>query len=218
RYQGRYQSHTYIPDRYEVDELPARYAGSRLYQNSCREGVSLNPRTFAAFDRLPSTVYSYLLEGIVMIIFGTYQDIGIDHMYCSPASYNLTAKIRASLNLPEVSWCGLNGAWTMYQGIPSIVRKFDAPCGNPLCGRIIYYKIDGKVQSRILMDSSDPLGPHLCKPCWRWRFNHNRLPNVEDLALRATRAARKQTVSELRAAFPPNEAPCAHCGRPECCF
>ncbi|OAL43954.1 hypothetical protein IQ07DRAFT_260628 [Pyrenochaeta sp. DS3sAY3a] len=127
------RGHWGVTRRYIVSNLPKEYRGSRLYRQSCRGGVDLNPGRFAAFDAPIPISYSFILEGIAQIIFGVYQDQGYYHNWSTPASYTLTNIIRKSLGLAEVTWEGCNSAWTLFQSVPHLNRKFDTPCGNLSC-------------------------------------------------------------------------------------
>jgi hypothetical protein len=101
-------SHTRISLRYEVKNLPKNKRGSLLYQNSCRGNVRLNPRRLAVYDQTSNITYQYMLEGVCMILVGTYQNPGYIHSQSSLSSSELAAKIRATLDLPEVLWRSLD--------------------------------------------------------------------------------------------------------------
>lgn len=119
-----------------VTNLLGDYRGSRLYINSCRGGVDLNPRRFTTFDTPLPASYDFILEAIGQIIFGTYQDQGYYHSWSTPASYALTNKIRESLRLAAVTWKGCSSAWTVFQGVPYMRKKFETACGNLSCTMI----------------------------------------------------------------------------------
>jgi hypothetical protein len=215
---GRTESHQRISDRYDPETLPVKFSGSLLYQESTRTGVRLNPRVIAAYDGVPDTTYQYLLEGVFMIVFNTYQFRGRYHRHNSQASYDLVTQIRGSLGLPEVSWKGMNGAWTLFQGLPGQRRTGDYECGNEACKALIPYKIDGKYAYRYLIDPSDPKSAYICKRCYNWRRSHGLLPTVAELAKCARFKAAVFNHQAVRDVYPEYEAPCSRCGRPECCL
>lgn len=180
--------------------------------NTCRKNVQLNPRRVATFDRAVSPAYWHLLEGIAMVIFGSYQDVGVYHNRNSLASCKLTVGIRASLQPANISWGGYNAAWSLFQGLSNVARRFDTSCGNTVCSRIVIWR-----QTRMFLDPTDPLGSYICKPCHRFRQRHGALPDAED-AERSQELSTTRAISKaLRGQFPLFQYPCQNCGRPECC-
>jgi hypothetical protein len=94
-----HKSHTRTSQRYTPASLPKNLRGSLHYKDICRDNVKSNFQVIAAFDSLVSRPYVLLLESIVMILFGTYNDNSYCYQFATKASYCLVADIRSSLGL-----------------------------------------------------------------------------------------------------------------------
>jgi hypothetical protein len=128
--------HSAIARKYSPDSLPKKYRRSLHYNDICRPRVKNNFRVLSVFREPAQRGYLNLLEGVNMIIFGTYNDLGRYHKFASKASYDLVRTVHSFLELPEVIWRGLNAAWAFYQGLPAKSVEEASPCTNKACGRM----------------------------------------------------------------------------------
>lgn len=208
----RIGQHLATAEGYSVNELPRAHRGSLHYAQICRDGVQSRFRKLASFDASIESGYLLLLEGIFMILLDTYKFPGYYSIHSSEESYNLTKEIRMRLNLPEVSWRGMNAAWPLRQGFFNRGAKSESQCCNPACDRMTYPRDqrpgDAIRGNRQPAEQGNPLGGYICSICARYRYWHNAgLPDARVLA-------RFKQRLEARAAAGANAA-CRSCGRLE---
>lgn len=55
--------------------------------------------------------YLLLLEGIFMILLGTYRHPGFVTQYSPEATYDLVGRVRNNLDIPAMQWRGMNAGW-----------------------------------------------------------------------------------------------------------
>ncbi|KAL2811649.1 hypothetical protein BJX63DRAFT_433160 [Aspergillus granulosus] len=176
----REREHLTMARKYSPENLPQQYRRSFHYKQICRDGVVPNFRLLAAFDRPIPTGYLLLLEGIFMVFLNSYRYPGYFSRYSSRATYDITEKIRESLDLPKVDWKGMNAAWPLYQGFPNMNSRSPSPCANNECGKMTYpnsNRPEGVKGFRVHLNRGDPLGPYICQTCARYRTRMDQLPD-----------------------------------------
>lgn len=207
----RISDHLGMAERYSVAELPEKVRRSFHYRQICRDEVHSEFRLLASFDPSIESGYLLLLEGIFMILLGTYKHPGYTSVYATQASYDLTESIREHLNLPKIDWRGMNAAWPLRQGFYNRIARTENACWNSACDRMTYppsKRPDGApIYHRRSGNPGDPLGGYLCGICARYRDWHNVLPNASALARFAQRIEARENAGA--------DAACGTCGRLE---
>ncbi|KAK2765602.1 hypothetical protein FQN54_008456 [Arachnomyces sp. PD_36] len=180
----RVLEHLQMARKSTEDLSRSSYRYSRHYQQVCRPDVQANFRRLAAFSSPIHNGYLLLLESAFIILFNTYQHHGYVTRYASGASWKLTGTVRMGLNLPTVSWKGMNAASPLYQGFINTSAKSISPCRNEHCG----VTTRPKRNSRASKDIGNPLGGYICGGCHGYRYHHgNQLPTSEQVELRCAR-------------------------------
>lgn len=167
--------------RKSYDELPNQKR-SLHYGQICRDGVQANIRKLAAFDASDIPVgYIRLLEGIFVIMLGTFGFPGRYGKWNPKPSYDLVEGVRSSLCLPPVSWIGMNCASPLYQGF-SASNAGPSECANPNCTEMTYprgHRLSGR-RRRHFYEQGNPLGSYLCDICFTCaRHRAGRLPSKQ---------------------------------------
>jgi hypothetical protein len=204
-------SHNEVASSYTVDTLPSQYQRSLHYRDICRDDVECNFRALAGFNEPVERGYVFLLEGVVMILMGTYNDRGRYHRWASKASYDLVKQVRSSLvstlGLPEAPWKGLNAAWPFFQGFGGSIRGKPSPCANEACGAMSYpwsKRPEGyPKRARSLLNPLDPFGKYICPACSLYRERNGQLPSLEWCQKAAERVRFRQENG--------NDVPCDCC-------
>lgn len=204
----RVRQHEAIGRNHTPATLPKKNRNSFHYQQICRSGVSSNFRVLAVFREHVEPGYLTLLEGIMMIILGSYNNPGYTTKYNPASSYDLVSTIRKSVSLPKIPWTGLNAAFSLKQGFVAASVKKPSKCCNPACSNMTYRPQDvpeGESRTkRLLEDPGNPLGGFICGACGNYRQRHGRLP---DAAL----IMRLATIRNLRQIHG-DDASCHNCG------
>ena len=181
----------------------------------CRNGVHPEFRNLASFSHSIEKGYLVLFEGIVMILLGTYNHPSYITRYSPKSTYDLATSIRGFLNLPEITWRGMNATWSLHQGFLNLVVTSESKCWNPACDRMTYSwskrPEPTSVYRRMLREPGNPLGGYLCAICGTYHRCHNgELPSPAVIARIALRF-------EARAKAGADVA-CGTCGRLESQF
>ncbi|KAJ9395321.1 hypothetical protein DTO282F9_7777 [Paecilomyces variotii] len=207
----RISTHKLIAEKYSVSDLPDSYKRSLHYTQVCREGIEVNFRRLAAFEYPVQRGYLLLLEGVFMILFNTYRHPGYTSKWATGSSYDMVNKVRESLDIPALSWSGMNAAWPLRQGFFNESAKLPSMCCNPACTQMTYplsaFPEGEKRYCRQTGEPGNPLGPYLCGVCFRYQSAHGNLPDVDVLEKVKRRL-------ETRAAAG-SDAACDTCGRLE---
>ncbi|ATZ55885.1 hypothetical protein BCIN_12g04350 [Botrytis cinerea B05.10] len=210
RISDRVGRHSSFSERFDLKSLPERERSAH-YLHMCKDTVTSNYHVWAKFDFAVAEGYLHLLEGIFMIILGTYQDPKTSyHNWNNKKSYDFVAQSRSSAGWPAVQWKGLNRAFVLYQGFQKGSTNKPSPCCNPVCGFTAYPRGYGEMK-RYAYNSEDPLGGFLCNGCGGYRFRNGKLPD-------AVWTARRKSFHETRAAAGGADAACDCCGRLESNF
>lgn len=153
-----------------------------------------------------------------MILFRTYNYPNYYSAWATKGSYDLTVKIRESLDLPTISWRGMNAAWPLYQGFVDKSARSSSLCANKACGTMTYPSFavpEGLPRSkRVLSDPGNPLGAYFCGSCANYRDRHGSIPDEKILPKLIAR--RKVLRDALQAAG--KSAVCYSCDRTESMF
>lgn len=173
-------------------------AKSLHYRQISRKDVQTNFRRLAVFSRPIEPGYLLMLEAIFMILFDTYQFPGYVTKWATEDSYKLTKFLRKDLELPSVSWRGMNAAWPLRQGFFNKSAKKPSPCANPPCEVMTYPKAllpaEGVPKgNRRNAEVGNPLGRYVCGRCSNYMSKNKSLPDKtwidRILQRQATRAA-----------------------------
>ncbi|KAH7371380.1 hypothetical protein BKA66DRAFT_444092 [Pyrenochaeta sp. MPI-SDFR-AT-0127] len=205
--------HLAVSSRYTVDSLPKRHARSLHYRTTCRDDVVCNFRMLAQFKRPIHKGYLILLEGIFMVLLGSYNCPGYYAKYATQSSYKLVKDIRAQLDIPATPWRGLNAAWPLRQGFTSRGPRTPSQCCNAACMMMTYpphMMPDGPKHPRALANAWNPLGGYLCRRCESYRERHGVLPDSVTLAKLVSKYSTEITKSQLRQTGQP--VVCSNCG------
>lgn len=98
-------------------------------------GESGNRRKVASFSPQIPCRFNYILEGIILLFFGTIRDPRQGSIYHSQRAVRLIKEIRTSVDFASVGGSPkMNAAWQLLQGPHYYVRGLI--CGNPHCGRM----------------------------------------------------------------------------------
>lgn len=73
-----------------------------------------------------------------MILLNTYRHSGYTSKWATAFSYEIVSKIRESLDIPALSWSGMNAAWTLRQRFCNVSAKSLSVCCNPSCTQMTY--------------------------------------------------------------------------------
>lgn len=181
-FQDRIGAHLSIASRYSVRELTGtEYEKSFHYRQIARDGVVSNFRCLAAFEIPLEKGYLLLLESIFMILFGTYKHPGYTSHWATGAPYDLTEKIRSSLNIVDITWHGMNAAFPLVQGFVNRRAHTPSPCANPNCGRMTYPRnliTEGERRvNRKCVDCWYPLGSYYCGSYSNYLYRRKELPS-----------------------------------------
>lgn len=196
--------------RRSIDELPESERRSLHYGQICRDDVLPNFRKLAGFRIPVESGYLLLLEGIFVILFGTYNHPGYTTQWSPNSSYELVATIREPLGLPDARWRGMNAAWPVRQGFCNSTSKTASPCSN--CGNMTYPRgRENTGSTRQLQDPGNPLGPYICPPCGQYRWYHGHLPDEEALAKIRERRAMIERKGYAQAREAGGADPACHC-------
>ncbi|KAF2849679.1 hypothetical protein T440DRAFT_398410 [Plenodomus tracheiphilus IPT5] len=215
-FQRRINDHLKISRQYDVSELPEGKNRSFHYRTTCREGVSCNFRKLAQFKRPIHAGYLVILEGIFMVLFGTYNYPGYCSQWATQPSYDLVKNLRASLDVPAIPWKGLNAAWPLRQGFVSQGGKAPSECCNAACKTMTYPRNmmpEGPKHPRAIADSWNPLGGYLCRRCESYRERRGVLPDNATLVKLVSQYTLEVTKSNSRLAG--QTVICADCGAVE---
>jgi hypothetical protein len=181
----RVSRHLSIAQNHSLDSLPQNSKRSLHYRQICRDGAQSDFRLLVAFNQPVEEGYLHLVEGIFMVLLGTYRYQGYTHRYATRATYELTDRIRESLDLPLISWRGMNAAWPLYQGFYNRAARSPSECSNPDCDMMTFPRHlrpdDAPKSRRQHSNPEDPLGPYVCGCCGNYRYKHGVLPDREFL-------------------------------------
>ncbi|KAF4239149.1 hypothetical protein CNMCM6805_006521 [Aspergillus fumigatiaffinis] len=139
----RVSKHLSIAQNHSLDSLPQNSKRSLHYRQICRDGAQSDFKLLVAFDQPVEEGYLHLVEGIFMVLLGTY---------------------RESLDLPLISWRGMNAAWPLYQGFYNRAARSPSECSNPDCDMMTFPRHlrpdDAPKSRRQHSNPEDPLGPY----------------------------------------------------------
>ncbi|KAI4649871.1 uncharacterized protein J4E79_009717 [Alternaria viburni] len=199
--------HLEIARRHSANALPEHYRGSLHYKTTCRADVDCNFRKLAGFKRDIPQGYLVVLESAFMVFFGTYNDPGYYSKWATQSSYKLARDVRARLDVPAITWRGLNGAIPLRQGFVARGSKLPSECRNPECKLMTYPRSampDGPKHPRVLADIKNPLGGgYFCRRCDSYRERRGVLPDNASLVKLTTQYNLEVGKSNLRQAGQP---------------
>lgn len=202
----RIMDHLKISSRHTVSTLPKKSARSLHYRTTCREDVVCNFRKLAQFKRPIHVGYLVLLEGIFMVLFGTFNYPGYYAKWATKSSYELVRDIRALLDVPAIPWKGLNASWPLRQGFIASGPRMQSECCNPACKTMTYphnMMPAGPKHPRVLANAWNPLGGYLCRRCESYRERRGVLPDNATLHKLVSKYVTETAKSDLRQAGQP---------------
>ncbi|KAH0376987.1 hypothetical protein KCU92_g9502, partial [Aureobasidium melanogenum] len=206
RLRRRKHEHRDIARKYREDDLPEKFDSSRHYHQICRDGVVTNFRVLNTFPEGVEVAWLTIFEGIWQLWLHSMREITTYSRYRSITCLEMYERIRDQLDLPEVSWRGMNAAWTLQQGWQHPGSKFKSPCQNPACGDMTYPR-----SGRSFFDKINPSAGYVCPNCQNWRRRHGNLPDEDTLVVIRAKRRMAKLNKAMREEAGPN-AKCWNCG------
>ncbi|KAH0364598.1 hypothetical protein KCU65_g6753, partial [Aureobasidium melanogenum] len=202
----RKNAHVTVINGYIPDDLPKRFEHSRHYNQACRRGVESNFKVLNAFHDGIDGAWLIIYEGIWQLWLHCMRDVTTYSMWRSIACVELYEYIRSKLNLPEVSWTGMNAAWSLQQGFKHPGASLKSPCKNSVCGEMTL-----PYTERFFLDPTDPMAGYICRNCYKGRKKSGELPGEAEVARKFKIRNARATSRRLRAQSGPDPE-CSNCG------